>query len=261
MNEEPEVPFEMLEPYEPQAELGGRKRDEPVSIGDALGWIFPRGVDDYTTAKHPFDGCCKFCNLPLELPPWTQIKGAVGWYPVNSCPTCYEAAKGDGELRKRQREQWERICPPDFRADWDDRKGNAPLLRQMLKFDPKLGKGLLIHGSTGKCKTRAAWRLTRDLMERGHPVTFVESIDLPDENVKDMMHAPILVIDDLGNDRMQANREALVLKILRHRCNWRRPTIITTQYTGITLAERFNDENTAKAVVRRLREFCDDVAA
>jgi DNA replication protein DnaC len=98
-------------------------------------------------------------------------------------------------------------------------------------------------------------------MENGVPVVFVESIDLPDENIKDMIYAPVLVIDDLGNDKMQSSKEAIVLKVIRHRANWRRPTIITTQFVGSSLEERFSDLHTARAVIRRLRDYCDDVAA
>ena len=120
---------------------------------------------------------------------------------------------------------------------------------------------MMIHGLSGSCKTRAAWALNKKLSEEGFQVVFIASIDLPDENVKDMIHAQVLIIDDLGNDKMQSNKEATVLKIIRHRCDWHRPTIVTSQFTGDKLQERFSDGNTAKAVIRRLREYCEDVPA
>jgi hypothetical protein len=256
MNEEPEVLFEALEPIEP------RFCREPVAMAALMGESkFPDGVPDPKKATHPFDGLCKICGATLPEPLWREIIGCRGWYPVNCCYACYENSKGDAELRIRQRSQWERICPPEFRKDWDSRLGNEPLLRAVRAFDPKLRRGMLIHGASGSCKTRAAWLLVRQLMERGFEVAFVASIDLPDENLKDMMHAPILVIDDLGNDKMQASREAVLLKVLRNRVEWHRPTIVTTQFTGASLEERFSDAHTAKAVIRRLREYCDGVTA
>lgn len=261
MDSEPEIPFEALEPYSPQAELGGRTCKEPMSFAEALGDIFPPGIEDPAKGKHPFGGRCKVCDCLLPDPLWRQIAGSRGWYPINCCEACYANSQGDTETRRKQNEQWQRICPPAFRSDWDSRKGNEALIRRVRSYDHKTGRGLVIHGKSGTCKTRAAWHLTRQLMELGVGVTFVESIDMPDENMRDMMHAPVLVIDDLGNDKMNASREAVVLKVLRYRSNWGKPTIITTQFIGASLEDRFSDGHTAQAVIRRLREYCDDVAA
>jgi hypothetical protein len=264
MNTEPEIPFEALEPEPAWESVGNRYCPEPVAMDSLVAEMkaspMLTGIAAPDPDLHPYEGKCRQCGIELH-PDWIQLERCEGWFPVNiheECKPAYYACTGVAAI---QAEQWQKICPPEFRSPWDDKKGNAGLLKKVLSYDHKQGKGLLIHGTSGAGKTRAAWQLVRQIMEQGTAVTFVESIDLPDENARDMIHFPVLVIDDLGNDKMQATKEALVLKILRSRFQWRRPTIITTQFNGTKLAERFSDGNTAQAVIRRLREFCDGVAA
>ena len=262
MTTEPEVPFEALEPDAPYIEP--RFCPEPVHIGSlmarALDSTVMRGLSEPDPSKHPYDGLCRQCGAALDVS-WIQLERCSGWFPVNIHTECLPAYYAGIGTAGQQALQWEKICPPDFRAPWDPGRGNGKLLSRVRAFDPKAKRGLLIHGKSGSCKTRVAWLLARQLMEQGYSVTFVASIDLPDEPVRDMMHAAVLIIDDFGNDKMQATKEAIVLKILRSRIDWHRPTIITTQFIGSSIEERFSDGHTAKAVIRRLREYCEDVTA
>ena len=262
MNDEPEVPFEALEPA--WEAIGSRVCPEPVPIGAliarAVDSVWLHGLPEPDPSKHPYQGICRQCGQELDIK-WAQIAKCTGWFPVNIHVECLPAYCATIGPAGEQAEQWKRICPPDFRTPWDGQKGNGKLLSRVLQFDPKTCKGLLIHGPSGRGNTRVAWLLARQLMEGGFSVTFVASIDLPDEPTKEMMHASILIIDDFGNDRMQAKSEAIVLKILRNRTEWHRPTIVTTQFTGAQLEERFSDGHTARAVIRRLREYCDGVPA
>lgn len=263
MNDEPEIPFEALEPEPAWEAIGNRVCTDPIHIGrlmsDALkpAMVGLAAPDD---TKHPYGGLCRVCSGELDNK-WRQLDRCEGWFPINCHDACVPAYYATIGVAGQQGEMWQKICPPDFRDAWDQRKGNAGLLKRVLAYNPKLKRGLLIRGPSGSCKTRCAWMLTRQLMEGGLPVTFVASIDLPDENVREMMNCPCLVIDDLGNDKMQATREAVLLKVLRARMDWHRPTIVTTQFNGDRLAERFNDGHTAQAVIRRLREGFDDCAA
>ncbi len=258
MNDEPEVSFEEL------PEIAPRYCPEPMHIGALMGnlrdSVLMRGLSSPDPSKHPYDGLCRQCGADLDVK-WIQLERCEGWFPVNIHTHCLPAYYATIGTAAQQAEAWQRICPPDFRIPWDVKNGNSKLLNRVRAFDPKLRKGMLIHGKSGSGKTRVAWQLVRQLLETGYSVTFVASIDLPDDPIKEMMHAPILIIDDFGNDRMQASKEAVVLKILRSRTDWHRPTIITTQFTGASLEQRFSDGHTAKAVIRRLREFCEDVPA
>lgn len=264
MTTEPEVPFEALAPEPAWEAIGNRVCHEPVAMARMMSELregpMMRGLPEIDESKHPYEGNCRQCGIELDVK-WIQVERCVGWFPVNCHQHCKEAYLATIGVAALQGEMWQKVCPPDFRAPWDARKGNAGLLKRVMAFDPRLGRGLLIRGTSGTGKTRCAWALTRQIMEMGMAVAFVASIDLPDENAKDMINAQCLVIDDLGNDKMQATKEALVLKILRARMDWRRPTIITTQFDAKRLTERFSDGHTAQAVVRRLREFCEDISA
>lgn len=207
---------------------------------------------------HPFDGKCKICEAPLQQL-WRLIDhpSAPGWFPINCCEPCYEAAKNPTVAYSLQ--AWEAVCPVEFRKDWNESMSRPGLYRRVMQFNPKLKRGLLIIGASGSCKTRVAWQLMRKLTVDGVGWHFITALDLmggmPDEARK----AEVLVIDDLGNDRLTIAREIELLRVIRSRFEWHKPIVVTTQFKGDEMANRFSEGATAKAIVRRLREFCDVV--
>lgn len=263
-------------PFEPDYETHADERSrrvtaEPIRIAaEAFNYLMV-GVDDPQAHAHPFEGKCKVCDKPLDGQLWRQIdhRFAPGYFPVNCCDTCYEEAQVDHERIKRNREVWEKLCPTEFRADWDSRKGSQALFKRVMdwaaewnltgKRAPK--KGLVIHGVSDSAKTRVCWQLYRRLAEEGVSVLFIEAIDLLEEMPKEAFHVQVLIIDDLGNDSLDFKKEQRLLKLLRSRSQWHRPYVVTTQYAGELLKDRFKQEATGFAVVRRLREFCDSVHA
>jgi hypothetical protein len=292
-NEE-SIPLDMLEdsPFDHVEERPTSKRAEPVTFAAAVAEnkinplhasgdgseerpVFGRSEFDPATSPHPFDGCCKVCAVKeppqvTKLPsPWRNCDQRAsdgrwlfrGWLPVNCCDNCYADAKKDGDTLERQRKWWLEKCPVEFRDEWDNRKGDQRLYSRVMQFNPTQGRGLLIHGQTDTGKTRAVWRLLKRLAEEGHEWLFVEAIDLLDNIPERAFSIPVLVIDDLGNDTLTAQKEVKLLKILRTRANWHRPVIITTQFVGDSLQKRFTETATAQAVIRRLRSFCDAVQA
>lgn len=245
--------------------------EEPMPIAKAVQSLnYLVGVDDPAKAKHPFHGKCKVCDKPLpDL--WRTIDHpkTPGFFPVNCCDVCYEEAKVDQGRLKHNREMWQRICPTEFRDPWDNSKGSAALFKRVMdwgaqwdlsnKRAPK--KGLIIHGPTDAAKTRVCWQLYRKLCEEGVSVLFIESIDLVEEMPKEAFTVAVLIIDDLGNEALDYKKEQRLLKLLRARAQWHRPYIITTQYAGKQLVEKFKQEATGAAAIRRIRGFCEDVEA
>lgn len=263
-------PFEA--DYETHAdERGGRVTTEPIRLAAHAFSYLMVGVDDPQAHAHPFEGKCKVCDKPLEGQLWRQIdhRLAPGYFPINCCDVCFEEAKVDHERLRRNREAWERLCPTEFRTDWDNAKGSQALFKRVMDWGnewnvaeqkaPK--KGLLIHGDSSTAKTRICWQLCRKLAEEGVPFLFIEAMDLLDELPKAAFHVPCLVIDDLGNDSLDYKKEQRLLKLLRSRSQWHRPYVVTTQYVGSDLVARFSQEPAGEAVVRRLREFCEPVRA
>lgn len=271
-------------------------RAEPLSAADAfaLPSIAPEswglstllaGIPSIEGVPHPFGGYCKVCeqrrdeyfeeclasNISPSAPPpqtkldvqWRKIDHPLspGWFAVNCCTECYENAKKDTAREAHNREMWEKFCPVEFRKDWDNRLGDTVMRDAVLKFDPDKKRGLLIFGDTGTAKTRAAWLLCRKLAESGRSFLFVESIDLIEAIPPEAYTVETLIIDDLGQDQMKGVSEVRLLKLLRARCNWHRPVVVTSQFASKMLAQKFSDSGTAKAILRRLEQFCDLITA
>lgn len=234
-------------------------RDEPIAIGSALGEapIWLQGYTD-TNRPHPFEGCCKVCNVPLEQP-WRLINhpSAPGWHAVNCCDQCYEAA---GKSEQTGLSKWfEERCPPEFRPAWDPNYASALLLKKCLYWDWKLKRGLILVGKSGSSKTRAAWKIVEQLSRDNVTWFFATALEVMEGLPAEAKKTKVLVIDDLGNDRLTPAKEIELLKVIRNRVDWHQPIIVTTQYRGRDLSDRFSDQSTAQAIVRRLREFCDPI--
>lgn len=287
-----DCPFEDFPPVEPDRSFV--ERAEPISAGVAfsipsLASAIPNaqlvGLASIEGVPHPFDGKCKVCQErrdeyfaecerthtdPSSPPPetkldvlWRKIDHPLspGWFAVNCCSECYEEAKKDTAREARNREMWERFCPVEFRKDWDNRLGDPKTRDLVMAFDPDKKRGLIIHGDSGGAKTRAVWKLIQRLAEEGRSFLFIESIDLIEAIPPEAYTVETLIIDDFGQDQMKGVSEVRLLKLLRTRCNWHRPIIITTQFNREKLTEKFTDSGTAKAVLRRLVEFCDAIHA
>ncbi len=269
LEESPYVePRATREPIPAVVALAESRLPSVVGDGSEAMPVFGVSMFDPDKSVHPFAGKCKVCELPLSQL-WRNMDQRApdgrwlfrGHLPVNCCETCYERAKKDETTLAVQDDWWKSKCPVEFRDEWNPAKGDQRIFNRVMQFDPKKGRGLVIHGPTDSGKTRAVWRLMRKLSEDGIEWLFVEAIDLLDNIPERAFSIPVLVIDDLGNDALTQQKEVRLLKLLRSRANWHRPVIITTQFVGASLEKRFNETATAQAVIRRLRAFCDDVSA
>lgn len=162
---------------------------------------------------------------------------------------------------------------PDFpRAFEDTDKGRLPPnLQKALGWKPDGKKGMLLHGVTGAGKTRTAWEVFNRLWLYDFPA---KAVWLPmrklegaiEKGFDDHKHGkvvdyfcsvPLLALDDLGKERLTARMETDLFAILDERTSNLHPTIITTNYNGTTLLDRFSNKETGEAFLRRLREYFD----
>lgn len=67
--------------------------------------------------------------------------------------------------------------------------------------------------------------------------------------------SPILLLDDLGKERNTPTAESAIFELIRERMDHKRPTIITTNFDLPDLINRFNHQDTGKAIARRLKEI------
>lgn len=195
------------------------------------------------------------------------------------CDACFKAWAKDAQ------ERYEKFLPkppkpetpmPDLFADTDPmRMGELGMIA--MHWLPS-GKGLLIHGTTRKGKTRTAWYIANRLWNENkfkNKYLFLTMFELEarlvaswgkeswDKTMLHMTHIPFLFLDDLGKEKMTDRMASCLFALVDQRTMHKRPTIITTNLTGDTLLERFHDKETGTAFLARLKDndLFDRVAA
>lgn len=170
-----------------------------------------------------------------------------------------------GRLQQMRLKEFEAKCPPNYLDT--DLKILSPKASEVINF-PYGKRGLIVGGVSGRCKTRAMWLLVRRLyVEHGIGFEWFDALSFADgaiaaardntlaAHVKRLSRFPVLVLDDLGKARMTPKVGEALFGLIEARTSYNRPTYITTNFAGETLAARFEDEETSRPLLRRLREF------
>jgi DNA replication protein DnaC len=157
---------------------------------------------------------------------------------------------------------------PALFEDTEPERIGEPLGQFAVAWQPS-GKGLLIHGSTRKGKTRTAWYIANRLWKTDrykNKYLFLTMFELEariasswgnstwDKTMLHMTNVPLLFLDDLGKEKMTDRMASCLFALVDQRTMHQRPTIITTNLTGETLLERFHDKETGAAFVARLKD-------
>lgn len=220
------------------------------------------------TQPQPVEKQCQDCGQMFQTP-----GGFMSNY-TTRCPECsdkktqadYEA--GEKAIREKLQRRWEKLCPLEYReidrAKLPDPKKLDALLR--WTFQPR---GLLLHGDTGKGKTRCVWQLLKRENFAGRTIAAMDSTSglhyasIYDEGAKSvkwwidgLINIDILFMDDIFKNKMTDSFEGQVFTLIDQRIARRRPTIVTSNDTGKTLEARLSVDRAAP-LVRRLRESCD----
>jgi len=189
-------------------------------------------------------------------PPWVIKCGSI-MFPVVHCPECTRSyfereARGD-QLALEAELAW--LVPPDF-VGWDNSKGNGKLRSAALKtLESNPGKGIVIHGETGTCKTRVMWEMVKFLVARGEKFLWRDAAELEAGGIdKECYFVRHLFIDDLGNEGKKPSFQPALLGLIRKRCDWHRPIYLSTQLDGAGFKKRFFESHAGQAVLRRLRD-------
>jgi DNA replication protein DnaC len=118
------------------------------------------------------------------------------------------------------------------------------------------GKNLIVRGGPGVGKTHLAAALTWELLIKGrrYPVDFWSVVDLVElakavydddrdakERMTEMGEIPLLVIDDLGQERPTEWSRELIFTLISKRHNNVLPTIITMNLDAQQVADRYGD--------------------
>jgi DNA replication protein DnaC len=119
------------------------------------------------------------------------------------------------------------------------------ILKDWLRsFDPKGSPGLILGGATGVGKTYLISALALGLVKQGHSVRFIDFFQLlsdlraayaenkaGEELMRPLIHADLLVIDELGKGRHNDFELSVIDQLVMGRYNQRKITLATTNYS------------------------------
>lgn len=258
---EPRARHEVAEPQPMAAVVAGSTDDE--ARREAHQAHLDRWQRNYDANPEGFHrpGFCKHCGFKFGDRLEDKIFGTTTLiFPNVCCDPCAEKGRKRFELEARQAQdaKFAGIIPTEFMV-WDNNKGNNDALAKARgAFSVSARKGVVLHGTTGSCKTRIMWQLVRHVVEQPEGFTWLvlDSYDLTgDKGIpKEAFNVHWLFIDDVGNEPKSTKFEMGLLRLLRARGDWHRPTTITTQLTPTAFRDRFFNGAAAEAIMRRFKE-------
>lgn len=251
-----------------------RNRDEPTQIMQAAASALT--VDEAAAGyERVFNadpgscfqaGTCRHCGASLGTSTDDMVipLGAFGFLPNTCCQPCAEAGKKRivDEERKARAGMLAGIIPDDF-LWWDEGRGNnAARARALGAFNMDNRRGMILHGTSGTCKTRLLWEMVKKVVESPNSPSwaFVDAYDAATAGFPaDAARADFLFLDDLGNEPTSTKYETALLRLIRKRNDWHKPVFISTQLTGLVFKKRFFEGAAAEAILRRLNERTDKI--
>ena len=128
---------------------------------------------------------------------------------------------------------------------WVERPGEDKAYRASKRFAdtfPKIKQGLIFVGNTGSGKTHLATAILNAVLDKGYSGRFYRAADIPIdiqasynsnsiseyEIMLQLKTVKLLVLDDLGADKMTEFDRGIIHSIIDSRINYCLPTIITT---------------------------------
>lgn len=217
---------------------------------------------------------CVHCDRQA-IPAWNPTKKTFDMS-VRVCDSCFESKDyWDNPFVYRKVFDKKGIVfahrHPEYPLAFHDTDASrTPLLSKSYDWEPTKEKpSLILHGESGTCKSRAAWILFDRLWRRNYPDKSLflqmrkfeglieKGFDERDHGkVLDILiSCPVLVLDDLGKERLTQRLESDLFAVIDERTANLKTTIITTNYTGDKLLERFINKETGVALVRRIRDY------
>lgn len=144
---------------------------------------------------------------------------------------------------------WSRVCPSLFLgATIDDLPIDYGASLAGWALQPE-ARNVILAGSIGTGKTHAALALARTQHDRGLSVSFWPMVELWDalrpggdpDLISDVCHVDVLVLDDLGGEKVTDWTAERLYLIINRRWLDQRPTIATSNLTGKDLRTAVSD--------------------
>jgi DNA replication protein DnaC len=222
-----------------------------------------------TTKPCAGEGCFECVEVPI-----IEALGRTLEFKLlcESCEQKYkeeEDRRASLERRIRLKTAFDAICPPLYReTDLKRIYGAFSAIAESWKYSPT---GLLLEGYAGTGKTRAAWHILKRMTEEGRSCYGLTATQFA-KAAADQWHSnneekgeaieamdrcrrtSLLLIDDLGKQKMTERSEVELYDVLEHRTNNLKPTIVTTNATGAQLTKMLSEDR-AHPILRRIRDF------
>lgn len=260
--------------------------------------------EDLATAAAPSEiikreGVCVTCKKPFQQS--VIMMNGEPLLTAQNCEPCVaaynERQAGDDEATKGQslRQRWDDICPPDYQ-DTEISRLTRQCAEKLLTLQVRpsrvihldeilrhkhTDRGLALIGRTGECKTRIMLELLRRYHFAGVKVRYINAVNFADDLaasyggdagsaerwMKAIERAPILLIDDLGKEKLTERVESTYYRIVEFRKGHKLPLYFTGNMNGDDLIEKWQRNaqaqgfwsDRAEPIVRRLREMTDSI--
>ena len=213
---------------------------------------------------------CQRCSTSFDYAPvmWGNRETFVPKW----CEACAEVLVAEEEVRLRRMEQearrkaFLRNVPPLYRET--DIARLPPVLAQLATDWNLSPMGIGLIGTSGSGKTRTAVLIAARMSDEGHSVFYVTATDYAaaaagqwaddarergsnTETLRQARKAKLLVMDDVGKNKMTDRAEATLYELLEERTSHMLPTIWTSNARAKELHAMFSPDR-ADAMLRRL---------
>lgn len=226
-----------------------------------------------------WDGtCCKLCrgSIPALTHRFEVSDEIAHEVPVTICDDCASLVRehynGRPALQVNLNPRFDEDCPTRLRELILSREFppnfNRTAYERVTKWTQSSDRGLVLVGESGTGKTTALWALFRIIERTGGNPKFLSGVELGRtlstaardlERIDWLKKTRVLIIDDLGKERLTPAVAGLLWELLDHRHGFRLPTLISLKYSGEAFRERFGDKSIGNDIARRIHEMCEFV--
>jgi hypothetical protein len=217
-------------------------------------------------------GACKVCAKAFVSEPVRLWDCEI---PVTVCEACgpmvteHYSCDREQDRAVTQNPWWDETCPPNYRElitgkrfpEHCDRRA----IDRVQAWTASEPKGLVLLGSSGAGKTLSLWAKARDLERAGIKPVFLSAVEFARklstaardlDRAEWLMRAQVLIIDDLGKEKLTAAVAPLIWEVLDARHNHGRLTLISTRFRGQEFVSRFTEPVLGEDIRGRIAESC-----